>query len=90
MQGLSGIRVLLVEDDVEVLKATRQLLEMWCCNQSWDQAFFKPGFYLEKWLSSRTDLFMLFIFNLFALTFAEYNSPLITEPLTKTPDRNLI
>ena len=31
VQGLSGIRVLLIEDDVEVLKATRQLLETWGC-----------------------------------------------------------
>ncbi len=29
--GLQGIRVLLVEDDVEVLKATRQLLKSWGC-----------------------------------------------------------
>ncbi len=31
MHGLQGIRVLLIEDDVEVLKATRQLLESWGC-----------------------------------------------------------
>jgi CheY-like chemotaxis protein len=31
LQGLSGRRILLVEDDLEVLKATRQLMESWGC-----------------------------------------------------------
>ncbi len=32
IHGLSGRRVLLIEDDMEVLKATRQLLESWGCH----------------------------------------------------------
>jgi len=31
LHGLSGRRILLVEDDLEVLRATRQLLESWGC-----------------------------------------------------------
>lgn len=31
-RGLSGVCVLLVEDDIDVLKATQQLLESWGCN----------------------------------------------------------
>jgi CheY-like chemotaxis protein len=32
VKGLSGTRILLVEDDIDVLKATRQLLESWGCS----------------------------------------------------------
>jgi signal transduction histidine kinase/CheY-like chemotaxis protein len=31
MKGLTGTRILLIEDDIDVLKATRQLLESWGC-----------------------------------------------------------
>lgn len=31
IKGLTGTRILLIEDDIDVLKATRQLLESWGC-----------------------------------------------------------
>lgn len=32
MRGLTGVCVLLIEDDIDVLKATQQLMETWGCN----------------------------------------------------------